>query len=190
MFTETFTPSPVPPVFAYLPGLAVSLHPVSRTGIIHVCLSAPTDGNAECAFVASEANVLEHNCSAICGSRREERCGTVCRMILGTSMTCSTSGNELSRIFNWAVYFSRTHLPALAVFWRCARLGKGHCDAHPCILEVSTEASLSAAAGTACAAALIAVNVQSFSVIFYHFLSCSFVFFRVLSFSIMFFHVL
>ena len=39
-------------------------------------------------------------------------------------------------------------------------LGKGRRDAHPCILEVSTEASLSDAAGTACAAALIAVNVH------------------------------
>ena len=39
-------------------------------------------------------------------------------------------------------------------------LGKGHCDGQACILEVSTEASLSAAAGTACAAALIAVNVH------------------------------
>ena len=40
------------------------------------------------------------NCSASCGSRGTTRCGTWCRMILGTSITCSTSGNELSRIFS------------------------------------------------------------------------------------------
>ena len=34
-------------------------------------------------------------------------------------------------------------------------LGKGHGDAHPCILEVCTEASLPPAAGTACAAASV-----------------------------------
>ena len=39
-------------------------------------------------------------------------------------------------------------------------LGKGHRDAHPCILEVSTEAPLSPAAGTACAAACIAINIH------------------------------
>ena len=34
-------------------------------------------------------------------------------------------------------------------------LGKGHDEAHPCILKVCMEASLSPAAGTACAAACI-----------------------------------
>ena len=39
------------------------------------------------------------NCST-CRSRSEERCGTLCRMTLGTSMTCSASSKELSRIFS------------------------------------------------------------------------------------------
>ena len=39
-------------------------------------------------------------------------------------------------------------------------LGQGHRDAHPCISEVCTEASLSPAAGTACAASAVAINVH------------------------------
>ena len=65
---------------------------------------------------------------------------------------------------NFAVYFfSKPPLGPCRLLALCAvvlGLGKGHRDAHPCILEVSTEASLSPAAGTACAAACIAINVH------------------------------
>ena len=57
----------------------------------------------------------------------------------------------------------RTHLRPCRLLALCVAvltLGNGHCDAHPCILEVSTEASLFSAVSTGCAAACFAISVQ------------------------------
>ena len=69
------------------------------------------------------------------------------------------------RFRNVAVYCNSCLSPGpcrlLALCAMVRGLGKGHCDAHPCILEVCTEASLSPAAGTACAAAcVVAFNIH------------------------------
>ena len=96
MFTETSTPSPVPSIC--IPPWAGGLCPPS---VVHAheenVPRNAADAKAKCPFRASKSH--RTSCSSVCGSRREKRYGTVCRMILGTSVTCSTSGNKLSRIF-------------------------------------------------------------------------------------------
>ena len=137
------------------------------------------------------------SCSTSSVTRRAARIGTPKGRILGTSITCSGSGESTRKNCtmsgNWSTICGtgtssagtercpttcrRTHPwgRGASGTWPCSAsrapspgpcrllalcavvrgLGKGHCDAHPCILEVCTEASLSPAAGTACAAACV-----------------------------------
>ena len=102
MFTETSTPSPVPSICT--PPWAGG---VSPPNIVHThkprVPSSANDAKAKCAFTAPEEDELKprhwHQLFRHLRLQERERCGAVCRIILGTSMTCSTSGNKLSRIF-------------------------------------------------------------------------------------------
>ena len=72
-------------------------------------------------------------------------------------------GRELLRIVSvkFNSYSLPRPLPSSGALCAMVRgLGKGHGDAHPLMSEERAEASLSPAAGTACAAACIAINVQ------------------------------
>ena len=100
------------------------VHNLNDRGIDHLVNALHNDGHVD--------NLTSTNCSTTCGSRTKARIGISSRMILGTSITCWATGENVSKKWRTSAVCSTITYTRTSSFGRPSAVSM-FCSMNPCL---------------------------------------------------------